>query len=141
MTFGYTHPALYYTLSLLTNFSALFTLYMPWLKTLESRTAAQVEQDFELKTALAALRFAAQMSTDISCKVNAELASLGEVTVVKYLVAPAAPTCFFVVMTYASLRRIFPEEWHHCHQAMVDKYESLRFFSRRWGVAGEYSRL
>jgi hypothetical protein len=122
----------------LTISSALFTLYLPYLPLVESKTSAEIEQDHELKTALAALRFAAQMSTDISCKVNAELKATGEeVASIKYLVAPAAPTCYFVVMTYASLRRIYPEEWEHCQEAIVDKFESLRYFSYRWGIAGK----
>lgn len=125
-------------LSVLTISSALFTLYLPYLPLIESKNAVEIEQDHELKTALAALRFAAQMSTDISCRVNAEVKDKGEeVAAIKYLVAPAAPTCYFVVMTYASLRRIYPEEWEHCQEAIRDKYESLRFFSYRWGIAGK----
>ncbi|KAI1850552.1 hypothetical protein JX265_004262 [Neoarthrinium moseri] len=120
--------------------SALFSLYLPYLPVLETKSAAEIKQDADLSMALAALRFAAQLSTDISCKVNADIKRGEEGVALKYIVAPAAPTCYLVVKTYASLRRIFPEEWDHCQEAMVDKFESLRFFSYRWGIAEKMMR-
>lgn len=124
---------------MLTSHSALFSLYFPYLPVLETKTAVEISQDNDLTIALAALRFAAQLSTDISCKVNEDIrrTASDEGAALKYIVAPAAPTCYLVVRTYASLRRIFPEEWEHCQEAMVDKYESLVFFSQRWGIAGK----
>ncbi|KAH8671313.1 hypothetical protein BX600DRAFT_434431 [Xylariales sp. PMI_506] len=122
--------------------SALFTLYLPYLQFVEKTPPEELKHDSDLTTAIAALRFAAQMSTDISCKVNADILSKGinESNTIRCLVAPAAPTCYFVVRTYVSLRRIFPDEWQHCHDALVDKYESLRLFSYRWGIAERMMR-
>lgn len=93
-----------------------------------------------MRTALAALRFAAQLSVDISCKANVDMARTAsqEVSALKFVVAPAAPTCYLVVKTYATLRKIFPEEWQQCQEAMEAKFESLKIFAHRWGIAGKY---
>jgi hypothetical protein len=124
-------------ISSLTSSSALFTLYLPYLPLLETKSAAEISQDYELNTAVTALRFAAQMSTDISCKINGDLKGASEGEAIKYLAAPAAPTCYLVVLAYSSMSKIYPEEWNHCQEAIVEKYESLRFFSYRWGIAGK----
>ncbi|ORY68808.1 uncharacterized protein BCR38DRAFT_139283 [Pseudomassariella vexata] len=118
--------------------SALFTLYLPFLPVLQSKTAQEINGDYELTTALTALRFAMKMSTDISCKMNGDIAR--EVNSVRYLAAPAAPTCYLVVMAYAGLRKVFPEQWDQCQIAMMEKYESLKFFSYRWGIAEKIMR-
>lgn len=123
---------------LTTHPSALFSLYLPYLPLLETKTGQQIQLDHDLRTALAALRFAAQLSVDISCKANVDMQKTAAEKggALKFVVAPAAPTCYLVVRTYASLRRIFPEEWETCQAAMESKYESLRIFARRWGIAG-----
>ncbi|KAF7526999.1 hypothetical protein G7054_g10600 [Neopestalotiopsis clavispora] len=117
--------------------SALFSLYLPYLPVLETKTRGQIEQDHDMKTALAALRFAAQLSVDISCKANVDMQRTAsqEVSALKFVVAPAAPTCYLVVKTYATLRKIFPEEWQQCQEAMEAKFESLKIFAHRWGIA------
>ncbi|KAI0151224.1 hypothetical protein BJ166DRAFT_384444 [Pestalotiopsis sp. NC0098] len=117
--------------------SALFSLYLPYLPVLETRSREQIQQDHDMRTALAALRFAAQLSVDISCKANVDMARTAsqEVSALKFVVAPAAPTCYLVVKTYATLRKIFPEEWQQCQEAMEAKFESLKIFAHRWGIA------
>ncbi|KAK9782782.1 putative Zn(2)-C6 fungal-type domain-containing protein [Seiridium cardinale] len=122
--------------------SALFSLYLPYLPVLETKTGEQIRQDHDLTTALAALRFAAQLSVDISCKANVDMQRTASqpVSALKFVVAPAAPTCYLVVKTYATLRKIFPEEWQNCQDAMQAKYESLRIFAYRWGIAEKMMR-
>ncbi|KAK6865021.1 hypothetical protein PG995_001549 [Apiospora arundinis] len=115
--------------------SALFTLYLPFLPVLESKTAAQINDDTELRTALAALRFAAQMSSDITCKMNIEANTSSQELSCRELAALAAPTCYVVVQVYTSLRNIFPHEYQKCQDAIIDKYKSLKFFRCRWGIA------
>ena len=170
-------------------------------------------RDDELKVALAALRFACKLSTDISCKINQELdsrpapgAPTGPLTPksnshpqshadthdhdpdpytanghdarrdsrngsgarrgesgrgrgrdrkasdrgnkndystndtdhgsVSVIAAPAGATCYSVIVAFAGLERIFPSERVQCRQAIAEKFESLRLFSLRWGIAG-----
>ncbi|KAI1465933.1 uncharacterized protein F4812DRAFT_89202 [Daldinia caldariorum] len=120
--------------------SALFTLYMPYLAILEnsrhlgaSSPASLLASSQEVSTALAALRFACKMSTDISCKLNANFGSAPRSPV--YLCAPAGATCYLVIQAYAAIRRIFPEEMAECEKDIEEKFESLRLFSFRWGIA------
>lgn len=124
---------------MLTPSSALFSLYLSFLPVLESKSTAEIEADEQLRTALAALRFATQMSTDITCKMNAESKATGREMTFRELPAPAAPTCYLVVVTYAGLRNISPEDHSKCQAAIVDKYDSLKFFGQRWGIAGASS--
>lgn len=93
-----------------------------------------VASNEEIKTALAALRFACQMSTDISCKLNADFGAAPRSPA--QLCAPAGATCYFVISTFASLRRIFPAERARCEENIAEKFESLTLFSYRWGIAG-----
>ncbi|XDG03961.1 hypothetical protein ABKA04_003576 [Annulohypoxylon sp. FPYF3050] len=74
---------------------------------------AMLQSNQELSTALAALRFACKMSTDISCKINAD-----------YGAAPKSPA-----------QLIFPEEMAECQENIAEKFESLTLFSFRWGIA------
>lgn len=119
-------------------YSALFSLYLPYLPILETKTGQEIQQDHDLRTALTALRFAAQLSVDISCKANVDMLNTAadKGGALKFVSAPAPPTCYLAVRTYATLRKIFPEEWQTCQAAMEAKYESLRIFARRWGIAG-----
>lgn len=118
--------------------SALFTLYLPYLPVLEKSTPDAIGRDEELLTALAALRFAMQLSVDISCRLNDDIRSAPRPSLA-VLCAPAAPTCYLVIVAFAGLRRIFPEERERCEHAIGEKFESLWLFSRRWGIAGESS--
>ncbi|KAK8048742.1 hypothetical protein PG994_010472 [Apiospora phragmitis] len=115
--------------------SALFTLYLPFLPILESQTAAQINSDKGLTTALAALRFAAQLSSDITCKMNSEITNSDQELSCRELAVLAAPTCFLVVKVYTGLRNICPEEYQKCQDAILDKYKSLTLFRCRWGIA------
>ncbi|KAH8200117.1 hypothetical protein TruAng_005738 [Truncatella angustata] len=107
-----------------------------WQVTLDSFAMA-VSHDWS--TAMAALRFAAQISVDISCKANVDVAKTmsQDMTALKFVVAPAAPTCYLVVKTLNSVRKIFPEEWARCQEDMRAKYDSLKVFAHRWGIAGK----
>lgn len=127
--------------------SALFTLYLPYLAILEHRGGLLADPGEgvgvgeeggreELRTALAALRFACKMSTDISCKVNADFERAPRSPAL--LCAPAGNTCFYVILAFASLRRIFPGERDECEANIAEKFESLKLFSFRWGIAGQY---
>ncbi|KAI1662817.1 hypothetical protein F4813DRAFT_342039 [Daldinia decipiens] len=120
--------------------SALFTLYMPYLSILESTqrfssapASSLVASSAEISTAMAALRFACKMSTDISCKLNANFGSAPRSPA--FLCAPAGATCYLVIQAYAALRRIFPEERAECEANIEEKFESLKLFSFRWGIA------
>ncbi|KAI1091003.1 hypothetical protein F5B19DRAFT_503417 [Rostrohypoxylon terebratum] len=95
---------------------------------------ALLQSNQEFSTALAALRFACKMSTDISCKINAEYGAAPKSPA--QLCAPAGATCYLVILTFASLGRIFPEERAECLQNIAEKFESLTLFSFRWGIAG-----
>ncbi|KAI0386847.1 hypothetical protein F5Y04DRAFT_242505 [Hypomontagnella monticulosa] len=130
--------------------SALFILYLPYLPILEhaadpssslasyapdpaSAARALLASNPEINTALVALRFACQMSTDISCKLNADFGSAPRSPA--QLCAPAGATCFFVITTFASLGNIFPDEREKCEENIAEKFESLTLFSYRWGIA------
>ncbi|KAI0849284.1 hypothetical protein F5Y00DRAFT_269598 [Daldinia vernicosa] len=120
--------------------SALFTLYMPYLPILENSlrfssapASSLVASSAEISTAVAALRFACKMSTDISCKLNANFGSAPRSPA--FLCAPAGATCYLVIQAYAALRRIFPEERDECEANIEEKFESLKLFSFRWGIA------
>ncbi|KAI2467050.1 hypothetical protein F4781DRAFT_433810 [Annulohypoxylon bovei var. microspora] len=95
--------------------------------------AALLSTNQELSTALAALRFACKMSTDISCKLNANYNNAAKSPA--QLCAPAGATCYLVILTFASLYRIFPEERAECQANIAEKFESLALFSFRWGIA------
>lgn len=125
--------------------AALFTLYLPYLAILRERVEeagvgggkgvqALLDHNEELSTALAALRFACQMSTDISCKLNADFEAAPRSPLL--LSAPAGGTCYLVILAFASLCRIFPEERDKCEENIAEKFESLKLFSFRWGLAG-----
>lgn len=140
--------------------SALFMIYLPYLTVLErhiddstifhnnhnhnhnhnsssptsAAAAAVLASSEELSTAVAALRFACQMSTDISCKVNADYDRAPRSPAL--LCAPAGNTCYFVILAYASLCRCFPDERDECQANIAEKFESLKLFSFRWGIAG-----
>ncbi|KAI1501947.1 hypothetical protein F5X99DRAFT_408565 [Biscogniauxia marginata] len=116
--------------------SALFVLYMPYLPILERTTPSAIAESGELSTALAALRFACKMSTDISCKVNKDYVATGPAPrSPAALAAPAGTTCYFVVIAYVSLCRLFPDEYDAFQVAIAEKFESLWLFSFRWGIA------
>lgn len=101
-------------------------------------SSAQIDANPELKTALAALRFACKMSTDISCKINADFVKDGDSpSNVDVLSAPVGATCYLVIIVFSSFRRIFPDENLECQRAIAEKFESLRLFSSRWGIAGK----
>ncbi|KXJ90938.1 hypothetical protein Micbo1qcDRAFT_68198 [Microdochium bolleyi] len=122
--------------------SALFTLYLPYLPRIETSSVAQIDADPELRIALAALRFACKMSTDISCKINAEYMLGGDNSSnVDVLSAPVGATCYLVIIVFSSFRRIFPDENLECQRAIAEKFESLRLFSSRWGIAEKMMRL
>ncbi|KAI0137865.1 hypothetical protein F4776DRAFT_88702 [Hypoxylon sp. NC0597] len=123
--------------------AALFTLYLPYLAVLEDRAdeagagvgvEALLECNEELSTALAALQFACKMSTDISCKLNADFEAAPRSPL--FLSAPAGGTCYLVILAFASLCRIFPERRDECEENIAEKFESLKLFSFRWGLAG-----
>lgn len=129
------------------NNSALFTLYLPYLPIIENTVPAVAAADPELTTALAALRFACKLSTDISCKINQNIdttsstrSSVGSGSGVDdslaILAAPAGATCYSVIVAFAGFSRIFPHEREECAEAIAEKFESLRLFSHRWGIAG-----
>ncbi|KAI5926898.1 hypothetical protein F4810DRAFT_416187 [Camillea tinctor] len=116
--------------------SALFVMYMPYLTIMEHTSSAEIYASEELSTALAALRFACQMSTDISCKVNKGYESSRPVPrSPAALAAPAGATCYFVILAYVSLCRMFPDEYNIFQGAITEKFESLYLFSFRWGIA------
>jgi hypothetical protein len=126
----------YFTLAhLLTSTSALFTLYMPYLPIMSDLPIEEIQRNNELSTALAALRFACKMSTDISCQINPHIGEGPSALAV--LAAPAGATCYLVILAFADLCRIFPAEAAECHEAIAEKFESLSLFSRRWGIAGK----
>ncbi|KAI1765138.1 hypothetical protein GGR53DRAFT_529943 [Hypoxylon sp. FL1150] len=102
--------------------------------TSSSSAAAVLASSEELSTAVAALRFACKMSTDISCKVNADY-DRGTPRSPALLCAPAGNTCYFVILAYASLCRCFPDEQDECQANIAEKFESLKLFSYRWGIA------
>ncbi|KAI0179327.1 hypothetical protein GGR52DRAFT_589072 [Hypoxylon sp. FL1284] len=130
--------------------SALFMIYLPYLAVLErdmcsstadlsssssssAAAAAVLARNEELSTAVAALRFACKMSTDISCKVNADFDRTPRSPAL--LCAPAGNTCYFVILAFASLCRCFPDERDECQANIAEKFESLKLFSFRWGIA------
>ncbi|KAI0838757.1 hypothetical protein F5Y06DRAFT_43649 [Hypoxylon sp. FL0890] len=115
--------------------AALFTLYLPYLSILEHSTSASalLAGSEEMRTALAALRFACKMSTDISCKLNADFEAAPKSPAL--LSAPAGATCYLVIVAFASLCRIFPDERDVCQGNIAEKFESLKLFSFRWGIA------
>ncbi|KAK7755949.1 hypothetical protein SLS62_001891 [Diatrype stigma] len=51
------------------------------------------------------------------------------------LAAPAGATCYAVIVAFAGFQRIFPAERERCREAIAEKFESLRLFSLRWGIA------
>ncbi|KAI1100953.1 hypothetical protein F4804DRAFT_27241 [Jackrogersella minutella] len=119
--------------------SALFIIYLPYLAILEhgsmtDAAATLLSNNEELSTAVAALRFACKMSTDISCKINADFGAAPRSPA--QLCAPAGATCYLVIQAFASLGRIFPTERHECQENIAEKFESLTLFSFRWGIAG-----
>ncbi|KAI8629953.1 hypothetical protein F5Y19DRAFT_474898 [Xylariaceae sp. FL1651] len=118
--------------------SSLFVLYSPYLPILERSTPAAIEPNPELNVALAALRFACQMSTDISCKINENFDTASRSPAV--LCAPAGATCYMVILAFSSISRIFPEESLKCQEAITEKFESLWLFSFRWGLAEKMMR-
>ncbi|KAI0537237.1 hypothetical protein GGR58DRAFT_358349 [Xylaria digitata] len=117
---------------------ALFVLYTPFLAILECNTPAAIESDPELTVALTALRFACKMSTEISCKINTDFDTPSRSPAV--LCAPAGASCYRVILAYACLSRIFPEEQEACEKAITEKFESLWLFSFRWGFAEKMMR-
>ncbi|KAI2640301.1 hypothetical protein GGS21DRAFT_537979 [Xylaria nigripes] len=117
---------------------ALFVLYTPFLSILEHSTPAAIESDPELTVALTALRFACKMSTEISCKINTDFDSASRSPAV--LCAPAGASCYRVILAYACISRIFPEEHDACEKAITEKFESLWLFSFRWGFAEKMMR-
>ncbi len=119
--------------------SALFVLYTPFLAILERSTPAAIESDPELTVALTALRFACKMSTEISCKINTDFDSPSRSPAV--LCAPAGASCYRVILAYACISRIFPEEQEACQKAITEKFESLWLFSFRWGFAGTSDQI
>ncbi|KAI1350987.1 hypothetical protein F5Y01DRAFT_135438 [Xylaria sp. FL0043] len=112
---------------------ALFVLYTPFLAILEHSTPQAIDSDPELTVALTALRFACKMSTEISCKINTDFESPSRSPAV--LCAPAGASCYRVILAYACISRIFPEESEACQKAITEKFESLWLFSFRWGFA------
>jgi hypothetical protein len=111
--------------------SSLFTLYMPYLPFIAKSSLGDIEKNQELSTALAALRFACKMSTDISCQINQHVGPNS----LAVLAAPASATCYLVILAFAELRHIFPSEEDECREAIMEKFETLDMFSRRWGIA------
>ncbi|KAI1821379.1 hypothetical protein F4861DRAFT_471897 [Xylaria intraflava] len=117
---------------------ALFVLYTPFLSILEHSTPAAIESDPELTVALAALRFACKMSSEISCKINTDFDAASRSPAI--LCAPAGASCYRVILAYACISRIFPEEHDACEKAITEKFESLWLFSFRWGFAEKMMR-
>ncbi|GAP85819.1 putative fungal specific transcription protein [Rosellinia necatrix] len=117
---------------------SLFVLYTPFLTILERSTPAAIESDPELTVALTALRFACKMSTEISCKINTDFETPSRSPAV--LCAPAGASCYRVILAYACISRIFPEESEACQKAISEKFESLWLFSFRWGFAEKMMR-
>ncbi|KAI1438504.1 hypothetical protein GGR50DRAFT_640277 [Xylaria sp. CBS 124048] len=117
---------------------ALFVLYTPFLSILEHSTPAAIERDTELTVALTALRFACKMSSEISCKINTDFDTASRSPAV--LCAPAGASCYRVILAYACISRIFPEEHDACEKAIREKFESLWLFSFRWGFAEKMMR-
>ncbi|KAI0205823.1 hypothetical protein F4808DRAFT_179822 [Astrocystis sublimbata] len=117
---------------------ALFVLYTPFLEVLERSSPAVIESDPELAVALTALRFACAMSTEISCKVNPQFDKTSRSPAI--LCAPAGASCYRVILAYACISRIFPDENAACQKAITEKFESLYLFSFRWGFAEKMMR-
>ncbi|KAI0406451.1 hypothetical protein F4802DRAFT_96765 [Xylaria palmicola] len=117
---------------------ALFVLYTPFLALLEDSTPAAIQSDPELTVALTALRFACKMSTEISCKVNPAFDAASRSPAI--LCAPAGASCYRVILAYACISRIFPDEKEACQKAITEKFESLWLFSFRWGFAEKMMR-
>ncbi|KAI0875677.1 hypothetical protein GGS24DRAFT_499627 [Hypoxylon argillaceum] len=117
---------------------ALFVLYTPFLAIIEHSTPAAIESDPELTIALTALRFACKMSSEISCKINLDFGPPSRSPAV--LCAPAGASCYRVILAYACLSRIFPDEHDACQKAITEKFESLWLFSFRWGFAEKMMR-
>ncbi|KAI1159009.1 hypothetical protein F5B18DRAFT_43847 [Nemania serpens] len=117
---------------------ALFVLYTPFLGIIEHSTPAAIESDPDLTIALAALRFACKMSSEISCKINFDFEAPSRSPAV--LCAPAGASCYRVILAYACISRIFPEEHDACQKAITEKFESLLLFSFRWGFAEKMMR-
>ncbi|KAI1178127.1 hypothetical protein F4777DRAFT_144887 [Nemania sp. FL0916] len=117
---------------------ALFVLYTPFLAIIERCTPAMIESDPELTIALMALRFACKMSSEISCKINLDFEPPSRSPAV--LCAPAGASCYRVILAYACISRIFPEEHDACEKAITEKFESLWLFSFRWGFAEKMMR-
>ncbi|KAI1344858.1 hypothetical protein F5Y15DRAFT_410552 [Xylariaceae sp. FL0016] len=118
--------------------STLFVLYIPYLPILERTPGPMIESNMELSTALAALRFACKMSTDISCKINYDYETSPRSPAI--LSAPAGATCYLVISVFTVLGRIFPSEHSQCQQMIAEKFESLWLFSFRWGIAEKMMR-
>ncbi|KAI0012572.1 hypothetical protein F4779DRAFT_41106 [Xylariaceae sp. FL0662B] len=110
---------------------SLFVLYLPYLAIVET-TPPSTWSD-EVKTALAALRFAAKMSCEVSCKVVTSYRASDRSP--RVLCAPAGATCYHVIIVYTIFCRIFPEEREARKADIAQKFESLRLFSSRWGIA------
>ncbi|KAI1128819.1 hypothetical protein F5Y10DRAFT_277148 [Nemania abortiva] len=117
---------------------ALFVLYTPFLAIIEHSTPAAIASDPELTIALTALRFACKMSSEISCKINLDFEPPSRSPAV--LCAPAGASCYRVILAYACISRIFPEEQEACQKAITEKFESLWLFSFRWGFAEKMMR-
>ncbi|KAI0473278.1 hypothetical protein GGR56DRAFT_608831 [Xylariaceae sp. FL0804] len=118
--------------------STLFVLYIPYLPILEHTSPQAIEADVELSTAVAALRFGCQMSTDISCKLNSDYESSPRAPSI--LCAPAGATCYLVIFAFDVFGRIFPDEHVHFQEGIRHKFESLWLFSFRWGIAERMMR-
>ncbi|KAH9906797.1 hypothetical protein F4778DRAFT_596973 [Xylariomycetidae sp. FL2044] len=112
--------------------SSLFILYLPYLPLIEEAVRCGAVSD-NLRMAMAALRFACQMSTDISCKINAEYVGQPQDPVT--LCAPAGATCYLVIVAFSRFAQIYPEESEGWQKAIAEKFESLQLFSFRWGIA------
>lgn len=69
---------------------------------------------------------------------NSEVSAPDKELSCRELAVLAAPTCFLVVKVYTGLRTICPEEYQKCQDAIMDKYQSLKIFRCRWGIAGTF---
>ncbi|KAI0470676.1 hypothetical protein GGR56DRAFT_659984 [Xylariaceae sp. FL0804] len=119
--------------------SALFAIYLPYLPEPGAplppqESLADPSNTSDLAQALAALRFACQLSFDITCR----LYERGRRAPGRYtaLAAPsAAPSCFWAVVGFAGLSRVFTRDAELMASRIKERFESLEFLGGRWGIA------
>ncbi|KAI0017478.1 hypothetical protein F4780DRAFT_594549 [Xylariomycetidae sp. FL0641] len=117
--------------------SAIFTLYLPYLPQHpipHPESLMDPSNTSDLAQALMALRFASQMSVDITCRLYDRVARLPDEF--PTLAAPsAAPCCFLATLGAVGLARVFTEDARLMASRIKQRFEGLESFSSRWGIA------